>query len=67
MAFKKDNNTIIIEQIPPHICQMCNNKRELRPYGPGGLWVCFQCGMKNENEAIKQFKNIIKNKPITKQ
>lgn len=24
-------------------CHYCSAARDLRPYGPGGAWVCFPC------------------------
>lgn len=29
-------------------CELCRAKEELRPFGPKGEWVCFDCGMKDE-------------------
>lgn len=26
-----------------NVCHYCNQPGELRPYGPGGSWVCFPC------------------------
>ena len=51
---------IIIEDLPPEICQDCGKLDELRPYGkrkPDGtrMWVCFDCAMKDEAEAKKAF------------
>lgn len=40
-------------------CQLCGKEDDLRPYGPGGKWVCFDCGMKDEEEAIRQFNRIL--------
>lgn len=40
-------------------CADCNQSKELRPYGNGGSWVCFECAMKNEDEAKRQFDKIL--------
>jgi len=40
-------------------CSICKEKADLRPYGPGGAWVCFECGMKDEKEMEKQFGKIL--------
>lgn len=32
-------------------CYLCSTTEELRPYGPNGAWVCFDCAMKPENRA----------------
>ena len=40
--------------VEPHgKCEMCGKVNELRPYGPRGERVCFDCGMKDE-EAMKR-------------
>lgn len=36
-------------------CKMCGAVDEVRPYGPGGMIVCFDCAMKDEAEARRQF------------
>jgi len=32
-------------------CELCGQIDELRPYGPNGERVCFDCGMKDEAAA----------------
>lgn len=39
---------------PLRKCEECGKMNECRPYGKGGKWVCFQCGMKDEAEAMRQ-------------
>lgn len=41
---------------PDDVCEMCGKVDELRPYGSGGMRVCFDCGMKDEAEAIRRMK-----------
>lgn len=36
-------------------CSVCRQEAELRPYGEGGAFVCFPCGMKDEATAGDQF------------
>lgn len=36
-------------------CELCGKTADVRPYGPGGKFVCFPCGMKDEDEAKRQF------------
>jgi hypothetical protein len=36
-------------------CELCGKIAECRPYGPKGEQVCFDCGMKNEEAAKRQF------------
>lgn len=37
----------------PQQCDLCGKLAELRPYGPNGECVCFECGMKDK-EACKR-------------
>lgn len=46
----------VIEHTPPGVCEMCGKVDELRPYGPNGENICFECGMKDEETAIKRFR-----------
>lgn len=32
-------------------CSLCNMVAELRPYGPRGAMICFQCAMAPERKA----------------
>lgn len=50
MAIIKINSSQCISK-----CELCGAEEELRPYGPGGKWVCFSCGMKDEENARRIF------------
>lgn len=41
---------IIIEPEGDEVCTICGELRELRPYGPGGSRICFDCGMAPERK-----------------
>ena len=41
------------------ICQLCGKEDALRPYGPNKEWICFSCGMKNEETTRAQFEEIL--------
>ena len=45
----------IISQSRPQGCDLCGEVQELRPYGPNGEYVCFECGMKDEATAKRRF------------
>lgn len=36
-------------------CELCGKVEELRPYGPNGELICFECGMKDEETTTAQF------------
>lgn len=38
----------IIKETKPSECEMCGTVAELRPYGSNGEYICFDCGMKDE-------------------
>ena len=43
----------------PEMCQLCSKVAELRPYGPKGEYVCFECGMKDEESMKRGFSRMI--------
>lgn len=45
-----------IERERPQQCDLCEKIAELRPYGPNGECVCFECGMKDEPAAERAFR-----------
>lgn len=45
-------------------CEECGKKDELRPYGKGGKWICFPCGMKDEETTSRNFKKVINGKGV---
>jgi len=63
---KNGNRVYLIDFEPdaPEICELCGKKfiqKDLRPYGPNDEWVCFDCGMKNEEVAVRKYINRISN------
>lgn len=43
----KDHKVFIFNWEPnaPDCCELCHYSRfDLRPYGPGGTWICIECG-----------------------
>ena len=51
----KDGNTLIIVTEPKAKCEECGAVDELRPYGKNGANVCFDCAMKDEDNAKAMF------------
>jgi hypothetical protein len=47
---------ILLKAEKPQQCDLCGKIAELRPYGPNGECVCFECAMKDEESAQRQFK-----------
>ena len=44
-----------IAEEPDSVCELCGVTDELRPYGPHGERVCFDCMMKDEEAGKRQF------------
>lgn len=43
----------------PDVCELCGKVDELRPYGPNGERVCFDCGMKDEDSVKRAFDRLV--------
>lgn len=56
---RRIGNVIIIEREPENVCELCGKTAELRPYGPGGKRICFECMMKDEPAAKKRMKDLL--------
>jgi hypothetical protein len=54
------NVTVIRDGKNKKVCELCGAVKELRPYGPGGKFICFDCAMKNLKETKKQCGKIFK-------
>ena len=50
---------LFIEHEEPQQCDLCGEIEELRPYGPNGESVCFECGMKDEETTKKKMTQYI--------
>lgn len=48
-----------IEATEPGTCDLCGEIAELRPYGPNGENICFQCGMKDEESTRRAFEKVL--------
>ncbi len=48
MSGESKGRFMFCEALPPEPCQLCGKHKELRPYGPGGIYVCFQCAFKDD-------------------
>ena len=63
------NGNLIIGPEPPDKCELCGRIEELRPYGPNGERLCFDCGMKDKKTTMAQFDKLLNgirtSKPIT--
>ena len=47
VSYRIDHIIIIAPELPQQ-CDLCGIVAELRPYGPSGEKICYECGMKDE-------------------
>lgn len=50
-------NAVIIHRENPQQCDLCGVIAELRPYGPNGECICWECGLKDIDSRDKQMYN----------
>lgn len=55
----KIGNKLFITDTAAAKCELCGNVDELRPYGPRGENICFDCGMKNKPATERAFGAIL--------
>lgn len=48
-----------ISQEPDGVCEFCGSIDELRPYGPRGERLCFDCAMMDEEAAKRGFRKYV--------
>jgi len=52
-----------IAEEKPRQCDLCGKIDELRPYGPNGECVCYECGMKDLEAAERGIRRYIFGEP----
>ncbi len=56
MMTQRIGPVLVIEPEEPQQCDLCGKIAELRPYGPNGECICFECGEKNPETTLRMFK-----------
>lgn len=56
---KRVGKVIVIEAEKEDICELCGKKAELRPYGPHGERICFECGMKDKETTERMMAKVL--------
>ena len=56
---KKVGNVLVIEPTTPAECSQCGQIAELRPYGKGGAWICYECGMTDLETTDMEFEKLL--------
>jgi hypothetical protein len=57
-------DVVIIAPEKPQQCDLCGKIDELRPYGPNGECICFECGMKNQPMTDRIMKHKLFGDPL---
>lgn len=58
MSFRVGNVTVITPE-PDDVCEKCDKVAELRPYGPNGERICFDCAMKDKATTQKMMNKVL--------
>ncbi len=56
---KRIGNVAVICPEPDGKCELCGKVDELRPYGPKGERICYDCAMKDEPTTERQMKRVL--------
>lgn len=59
---KRIGNVTFLYKENDQQCDLCGKIAELRPYGPNGECICFECGMKDEKATEQQFETLLTTK-----
>lgn len=55
---------IVIAVTPPATCDLCGKHDELRPYGPNGENICYDCGLKDPAMTEKRLGHVLFGDPL---
>lgn len=50
---------IVVEEEAPQQCDDCGKIAELRPYGPNGSLICYDCGQKDPAGTQQRFQQYV--------
>jgi len=56
---KRVGDVFVIAVEPAGKCELCGKIDELRPYGPKGERICYECGMKDKRATEKQMEKFM--------
>ena len=45
-------------------CDLCEKHDELRPYGPNGERICYDCGKRNPEATARRMGHVLFGKPL---
>lgn len=50
---------LIVEPTEPEDCELCGKTAELRPYGPNGENICYECGQKDVAGTERKLREVL--------
>jgi hypothetical protein len=53
------NGVPVIYDEPDDICELCGKVDEVRPYGPKGERICFDCGKKDPKTTDRMMGKVL--------
>ncbi len=56
---KRIGDIAIICDQPDGKCELCGKTADVRPYGPRGENICFECGMKDKATTERQMGRVL--------
>lgn len=56
---RRVGDVVIIESEPAGTCELCGAVEELRPYGPNGERICYDCGQKDPETTKRQCAKVL--------
>lgn len=63
---KRIGRAVITEPERPQQCDMCGKIAELRPYGPDGKCICFECGQIDPVGSVQRYMKIMFDEDISR-
>jgi hypothetical protein len=61
---RRIGNIILVQPENAQQCDLCGKVDELRPYGPNGEAICFDCGMKNRAATEARMAHVLFDEPL---
>lgn len=56
---RRIGDIVVIEPEKAQQCDFCGKVAELRPYGPNGECICFECGEKDIVTTERMMKKVL--------
>lgn len=61
---KGQPDVVYLVSPPDRDCELCGKLSDVRPYGPNGEYICFECGQKNPEVTKRRMMHILYGEPL---